>query len=142
MFKTILLCSDGSEHSLHAIHVAADIARKYEADLVLLTTAETDGVADQAYSGLQVSERIDSILLQQEEIESRSTALLTAIGSEFRARRERGHPVDRIVATARDEEADLIVMGARGLSSFSALLVGSVSAGVVQHAPCPVLIVK
>lgn len=142
MFKTILLCSDGSEHSLRAVHVAADLAGKYEAEIVLLTTAETSGLAGQSYAGLHLSAQIDSVLEAQGEIESRSSTLLNSLGAEFRTRREQGHPIDRIVSTARDEEADLIVIGARGLSTFSALLVGSVSAGVVQHAPCPVLIVK
>jgi nucleotide-binding universal stress UspA family protein len=142
MFKTILLCSDGSEHALRAIHVGADLARKYEAELVLLTTAETSGMAGQPYSGLQLSNQIDNILEAQGETESRSSTLLSTLGVEFRTRREQGHPVDRIVSVAADEEADLIVMGARGLSTFSALMVGSVSAGVVHHAPCPVLIVK
>jgi nucleotide-binding universal stress UspA family protein len=142
MFKTILLCSDGSEHALHAIHVGADLARKYEAELILLTTAETNGISGQIYSGLQLSNQIDAVLEAQEETESRSSTLLSTLGVEYRTRREQGHPIDRIVAVAADEEADLIVMGARGLSTFSALMVGSVSAGVVQHAPCPVLIVK
>jgi nucleotide-binding universal stress UspA family protein len=142
MFKTILLCSDGSDHALRAIHAGADLARKYEAELILLTTAETNSSVGRTYTSLQLSNQIDTILEAQEEIESRSSALLTSLGVEFRTRREQGHPVDRIITVAGDEEADLIVMGARGLSTFSALLVGSVSAGVVQHAPCPVLIVK
>lgn len=142
MFKTILICSDGSEHSLRAIHVAADLAGRYESELVLLTTTETGAAAGQSYSGLHLSNQIDSLLEAQGEIESRSSAVLESFGAEFRTRREQGHPVDRIVTVARDEEADLIVIGARGLSAFSALLIGSVSAGVVQHAPCPVLIVK
>ncbi|MES2462796.1 MAG: universal stress protein [Armatimonadota bacterium] len=142
MFKTILLCSDGSEHSLRAIHVGADLARKYDAELILLTTAETSGMTGQTYTGLQLSNQIDSVLEAQGEIETRSAALLASLDVEFRTRREQGHPVDRITSVAVDEEADLIVIGARGLSTFSALLVGSVSAGVVQHAPCPVLIVK
>jgi nucleotide-binding universal stress UspA family protein len=142
MFKTILLCSDGSEHSLRAIHVGADMARKYDAELILLTTAETNGISGQIYTGLQLSNQIDSVLEAQEEVESRSSALLSSLDVEFRTRREQGHPIDRIVTAAKEEEADLIVIGARGLSTFSALLVGSVSAGVVQHSPCPVLIVK
>ncbi len=67
MFKTILICSDGSEHSLRAIHVAADLAGRYEAELVLLTTSETSGTAGQSYTGLQLSNQIDSML------EARST---------------------------------------------------------------------
>src|SRR5262249_12494358 len=52
------------------------------------------------------------------------------------------HPVDAIIEVAQDIEADLIVLGSHGLSGWKALLLGSVSDGVLHHAPCPVLIVR
>ncbi|HET9085543.1 MAG TPA: universal stress protein [Candidatus Limnocylindrales bacterium] len=53
-----------------------------------------------------------------------------------------GRPATEIVAEAERFEADLVVMGARGLSSVRRLLLGSVSSEVVDHAPCPVLIAR
>ena len=53
-----------------------------------------------------------------------------------------GRPATEIVAEAERFEADLIVMGARGLSTVRRLLLGSVSSEVVDHAPCPVLIAR
>jgi len=46
------------------------------------------------------------------------------------------------MAVADNEDIDLIVMGPRGISKFSKLLLGSVTSGVVNHAPCSVLVVK
>lgn len=53
-----------------------------------------------------------------------------------------GRPASEIVIEAGRFGADLIVMGARGLSAVRRLLVGSVSAEVVDHAPCPVLVAR
>ncbi len=53
-----------------------------------------------------------------------------------------GHPVEEILKTAEQEKFDLIVMGARGLSTIKKIVLGSVSHGVTTHAPCPVLIVR
>ena len=53
-----------------------------------------------------------------------------------------GRPATQIVAEAGRFEADLVVMGARGLSTVRRLLLGSVSSEVVDHAPCPVLVAR
>lgn len=47
-----------------------------------------------------------------------------------------------IIETAEKENADVIVMGTRGLNTAQRWLLGSVSSRVVQHAPCNVLIVR
>ena len=52
-----------------------------------------------------------------------------------------GNPVEEIVAKSKNA-FDLIVLGARELSTMRKFLVGSVSEGVVKNAPCPVLIMK
>jgi nucleotide-binding universal stress UspA family protein len=53
-----------------------------------------------------------------------------------------GNVVDQIVKTAKDVNSDLIIVGARGLSKFEELLLGSVSHGVVEKAPCPVIVTR
>lgn len=53
-----------------------------------------------------------------------------------------GDPADGIVASAKREKADLIVLGTRGYGEIKGLLLGSVSHKVAAHAPCPVLTVK
>jgi nucleotide-binding universal stress UspA family protein len=53
-----------------------------------------------------------------------------------------GDPREQIVAAARDWRADLVVVGARGVSGLARFLLGSVSLAVARHAPCPVLICK
>ncbi len=53
-----------------------------------------------------------------------------------------GRPATEIVVEAGRFRADLIVVGARGLSTVRRLLIGSVSSEVVDHAPCPVLVAR
>jgi len=53
-----------------------------------------------------------------------------------------GSTVETIVDFAVREKADLIVMGTRGLGGLKKMVLGSVSSGVVSHAPCSVLIVR
>jgi nucleotide-binding universal stress UspA family protein len=51
-----------------------------------------------------------------------------------------GHPADVLLREARG--ADLLVVGSRGHGGFAAALLGSVSQHCVQHAPCPVLVLR
>jgi len=53
-----------------------------------------------------------------------------------------GDPRERLLEFAREQRADLIVMGSHGRTGVRKLLLGSVSSHVVTHAPCSVLVVK
>lgn len=75
-----------------------------------------------------------------EHVLERISALLPEAGSVSK-RLELGTPAEVIVSTAEKEGIDLIVMGARGLSSAREFVLGSVSHRVVMHAPCAVLVV-
>jgi nucleotide-binding universal stress UspA family protein len=54
----------------------------------------------------------------------------------------RGYAPEIIEQTAREIKADLVALGTRGESGLSRLMIGSVAASVLQHVPCPVLIVR
>ena len=53
-----------------------------------------------------------------------------------------GPPAESILRVAEIRKADIIVLGARGLGTLSGLVLGSVSQKVLQHAACPVLVVR
>jgi nucleotide-binding universal stress UspA family protein len=60
-------------------------------------------------------------------------------GVEVRGELVEARPAAALLAAA--EDADLLVVGSRGRGGFAALLLGSVSAQCVHHAPCPVVVV-
>lgn len=53
-----------------------------------------------------------------------------------------GSPESRIVETAEEFQADLIIVGSHGYNSWERLLLGSVSDSVIHHAPCSVFVVR
>jgi len=83
--------------------------------------------------------------------EDMRVALTEAVDAAAAALRERGGDVEIetvviegqavTVLTGEAADADLLVVGSRGLGGFRGMLLGSVSHQCAQHAPCPVLIV-
>ncbi len=71
-----------------------------------------------------------------------AAAGLAAPGREVRHELIRGRPASAIVEDARRFGPDLIVLGSRGHGTLDAMLLGSTSAEVVDHAPCPVLVAR
>lgn len=147
MFSHIVLASDGSEIALKAAHTAVEIARRFDARILLVTVFNPAtvpvpfvGVAE-AYPAAETSVGAYADTTQT-EIENVTGRILDEGKVCWRAQREIGHPVDRIVAVAEDVKAELIVIGSRGLSEWRSFLLGSTSHGVLHHAHCPVLVVR
>lgn len=67
---------------------------------------------------------------------------LARSGFQIREALRLGKPADEILSVAKQEKADLIVTGAKGLGAIRRVLLGSVSTRVVQHAHCGVLVVR
>ena len=59
-----------------------------------------------------------------------------------RAKLLRGSPADAVARSAKREQADLLVIGSRGVTEFQPMLLGAVSRKLLMQAPCPVLVVK
>jgi nucleotide-binding universal stress UspA family protein len=135
---------DGSESATSAVRWAAREANLRGAKLELVSVWEVS-VSSVGY-GLGFAEISGEMLkgLEQNAEEILATAAEVAReGSpeiEIETRTVEGHAADVLVRAARD--ADLLVVGSRGMGGFRELLLGSVSQQCAHHATCPVVIVR
>jgi nucleotide-binding universal stress UspA family protein len=139
VFEKILVPLDGSEHSLHALEKAVQIAKKFDGKITLI---HIYSVSSLAVTPSQVYTYVQEIRKYAESILEDGKKRGNAEGVQIEKLLTEGHPVEEILKTAREGNFNLIVIGARGLSKIKEILLGSVSDGVTRHAPCPVLIVK
>jgi nucleotide-binding universal stress UspA family protein len=80
--------------------------------------------------------------MSRELLRKQSWRVKAAGGTVARTHLRMGEVDLEIVALAEELQADLIVMGSRGLGGLRRVLMGSVSDSVVRHAHCPVLVVR
>jgi nucleotide-binding universal stress UspA family protein len=142
MFKHILLPTDGSEPAMRAVRRGVELAARLGAEVTVMTAAEHfpagimgsgyRPVETQASPGLQVA----NDWLDQAE------AVARAAGVACRRLLMRDQPVYRaILDAAAASDADLIVMGTRGLGLVERLFIGSQTQRVLAHTQMPVLTV-
>lgn len=140
--NTILLATDGSPSAARATEVAIELARAASAPLHVVT-AWAVPVSAYGYAPLLIVPDV-----QKAEQERGEQALGAAVeqaraaGVEATSSLREGEPVEEICAAAREIDASLIVIGAHGWGAFRRLVFGSVSNGVLHHAPAPVLVVR
>ncbi len=150
MFERILVPVDGSEHSMRALEKAVQIAKNCDGKITLI----------HVYSVLRVGvipmAMAEPVALPPEMVDKLAAAVresgssiledakkrVEAEGVQSQTLLREGHVVEEILRAAKEENADLIVIGARGLSTLKEIFLGSVSHGVALHAPCPVLLMK
>jgi nucleotide-binding universal stress UspA family protein len=146
--RRILCAIDHSEPSLRAARIAVELARKCDAELSFLTVAPVaDGVQPGIAEFLRHEHSLDSPRVVVIEAARDELALLgDRLGSEagvaISCVASEGDPATEIVASARANAIDLIVIGHRGRRRIAQALMGSVARRVVDTAPCPVLIVQ
>lgn len=145
MFKTILLAYDGSDHADNALSMAADLSVKYGAALHVVHTPQLD--TPPIVMGAYVSQlETPPTQAQYDEVAAkmidRAREGLQSRGAELAgAHTGRGDPAGMVLDTAKEVDADVIVMGRRGLGALRALALGSVSNAVAHGAKCACLTV-
>ena len=135
---------DGSAASLEALRWAVDEARAHggaDVRAVMVWSLPYAGLA--TGMALEPDGLPDSALIEQ-EAKQRLASSIEALGDtspvEVRGELLQGQPAGVLRELSHD--ADLIVVGSRGHGGFAALMLGSVSAQVVRHAHCSVVVIR
>ncbi|MEK7817471.1 MAG: universal stress protein [Actinomycetota bacterium] len=138
MFKKILVATDGSDNANEAVRHAAQLAKIASTDTVLVLHVCPACTAD---IDLQDTNRKIA-----ERILEDAGSIVSVKETDVQLMIEADYPPESvglaITDIAKERKVDLIILGSRGLSEVKGLLLGSVSNKVLQHAECPVLVVK
>ena len=144
MFNKILVAVDGSDPSIHALEVAATVAKQNNGSLLLLSVVppiqpmvEGDMPQYAPDFSRDLVESYTKMLnhhlkkLKEKHPGIKSEAVITE-----------GNPARRIIEESRKYQVDLIIVGNRGKSGILSWMLGSVSRQVTDACTVPVLVVK
>ena len=146
MTNSILVPVDGSAQSKKALEFACRIADKFDSRVYLLHVAQ----ALHQDKTLVLGAAAVTIHSSREELEQAGRKVLDSAEKFAResgcASVERtlttGDPAEQIVKLAKDKGVEMVVLGSRGLSDLSGLMLGSVSHKVSHLAPCTCVTVR
>ncbi len=128
MFKTVLFPLNRSQETRQAVAVAIDLIQKYQAELYLLSVTESDATDSDRESSQELIKEVQSYFSE--------------VGISVKTKIAEGKAAFVICDFADEINADLIVMGSRGMSLTEDHPDGSsVSQKVINLSPCPVLVV-
>ena len=144
--KPILAAIDFSPHSERALLWAARAARDFEAPLAVLHVVHDPAAAPGYYQQKKRKKHLKRLEEAAQEWMDEFLERMTGKHTKLLAEMERhlivGLPITRILEVAETIDAQMIVMGSRGLTGLPHLLLGSKAEKVAQLSPIPVTIVK
>ncbi|MBP1757278.1 MAG: universal stress protein UspA [Firmicutes bacterium] len=145
--KTILVPVDGSECSDRAIDQAIELVQFYQGKLVLLHVIDDESFfIFSDYPSAPINFEAIEILRQRmqvaaAEILKRAKDRCAVLGDRVEIVSQEGHPVDKIVEYANQDEIDMIVMGSHGRRGFRHSYLGSTTHKVAANTAKPLMII-
>ncbi|MCD4743238.1 MAG: universal stress protein [Desulfobacteraceae bacterium] len=138
-------CSIGNKYNakVHAMHVVPDILDEYAAQVGIDLSSHTDDNKKEAYNKDRIEQAKTAVRTRMRSI---SKKILQEVPfcplSKDRIIVKAGKPIDEIVATAKKDNFDLIIMGTHGHGDLEEIMLGSTANGVIQKSSVPVLIAR
>ena len=140
MIQRILFATDFSRWARRAEDYACALACSWKASLTVLSVAEfppglnPDYPVNQQYLAELLKTASSQLVDLKGRAERRGIAVTTRVAT--------GIPSEEVIAAARAEDSDLIVVGTRGKTGLAHVLLGSTAERVIRGAPCPVLAMR
>ena len=158
MFKTIIVATENSEHDNLVFEKALSLAQLVGGQLIMLhVLSEEEEEAptpipndlQELYPAVGNDNTLNMWREEWEEFKKQGLVILRSrqekanqVGVKASYHQVTGSPGKTICDLAQEEEADLIVIGHRGRSGLTEMILGSVSNYVLHHASCSVLVVQ
>jgi nucleotide-binding universal stress UspA family protein len=145
VFRSIVVCTDGSETAGTAVSAAVRLAKLCGASLHLVSAYEPVPQGRLRAEARQAPEDRQWLVNQREDVDATLSEAAHGVreaGVEVATFAREGDPADAILDVAEERDADLIVVGNKGMTGARRFLLGSVPNRVSHHAPCSVLIIR
>lgn len=149
LISKVLVAVDGSENSDRALDFALDLAEKYVAAVTILNVSESPAMGAVPMEPTTVSGESMVVFAKDlrkfhEEILGKAVAHAKASKPtvEVSWKYSEGDPALQIVAVAKEDGFDIVVIGHRGLGRVKEMFLGNISEKVAHLASCPVVIVR
>jgi nucleotide-binding universal stress UspA family protein len=145
MFSRIVVGTDGSDTATEAVRQAVDLARALGAMLELVSAYEPVPAQRLREESRETPADLQWAIGPREDVDAtleHAADLAHEAGVVVRTYPRQGDPADAILDVAEEINADLIIVGNKGMTGAKRFLLGSVPNKVSHHAPCSVLIIR
>ncbi len=142
MFKRIVVGTDGSPTAQEAVAAATELATLAGGTLHIVSGYQPKSGLHVSGAGARTEDWAISSSFEVEGVLRDAAEVARRAKIEVQTHHESGDPAKALVAVATREEADLVVVGNKGMKGVKRLIFGSVPNEVAHNAPCAVLILK
>jgi nucleotide-binding universal stress UspA family protein len=145
MFGSIVVGTDGSETASEAVRQASDLAKAVGAQIHLVSAFEPVGSQRLREERVEAPDDLQWMVNEREDVDATLRAAgekMEEAGIEVETYARQGDPADAILDVAEEQNADLIIVGNKGMTGAKRFLLGSVPNKVSHHAPCSVMIIR
>jgi nucleotide-binding universal stress UspA family protein len=145
LFGSIVVGTDGSETAGEAVRQATDLAKAVGARIHLVSAFEPVGNQRLREERTQVPDDMEWMVNEREDVEAtlrQAAEQIEEAGVQVETFSRQGDPADAILDVAEEQNADLIIVGNKGMTGAKRFLLGSVPNKVSHHAPCSVMIIR